>query len=379
MKGATPEMIDGMTRSVMGARLRTLALVVALGWIAGACDPSAQPNEAKAADEFVKTVNVEVLPIAPSDFTAYIRLTGEVEALEDVTVSAEEGGVIERFYVEKGEFVRKGAPLAKIRDRVLRAQVKEAAAAAALARERYDRQRQLWEEDQIGSEIAYLEAKYQAELQAARLEVLQAKLDRTLIKAPISGVFEERYVDAGEMVAPGTRVARLVNVDRLKVVGGVAERFAASVHLGDTARVTFGVFPDRGFVGTIGYVGSVVDERNRTIGIEIVLDNPGRAIKPQMIANVLIPGDRLTDVVVIPQSAIMRTENGYEVYVVAERDGQLVAETRPVRLGPSYANRTVIADGLEEGDRLVVRGHQLLEAGDRVRIMSSSAAEPSEL
>ena len=76
---------------------------------------------------------MEVEVIAPRDFTTYIRLTGEIEAYNDVAVSAEETGVIERFFAEKGEFVRAGAPIAKIRDDVLRAMVGEAEAASQLA------------------------------------------------------------------------------------------------------------------------------------------------------------------------------------------------------------------------------------------------------
>lgn len=351
-----------------------LALGLAVGMGALGCGPSSQASRAEANDEFVKVVNVEVAPVTLTDFTAYIRLTGEVEAMNDVMVSAEESGVIERFYLEKGRYLKKGSPIAKIRDRVLRAQVEEAAAAAHLAEERYERQRRLWEDEQIGSEIAYLEAKYQADLQASRHEYLQARLERTVIRSPISGIFDERHVDIGEMVTPGTTVARVIEVDRLKVTGGIAERFATAVHPGDSARISFDVLGEEEFVGLIGYVGSAVDPRNRTFPIEIVVDNPGRVVKPHMVANVLIANSRLQDVVVIPQSAIMRTEEGYEVFVVVERGGELVAETRPIRLGPSYANHTVVEDGLKEGDDLIVRGQQLVEPGNRVRIVNSNAA-----
>jgi multidrug efflux system membrane fusion protein len=119
----------------------------------------------------------------------------------------------------------------------------------------------------------------------------------------------------------------------------------------------------------------MVDPRDRTFPIEVVIDNPGRVIKPQMVANVLIANHRLQDVVVIPQSAIERTENGYQVYVAVEGDGELLAVARPVRLGPAYENLTVAEDGLSVGDRLIVRGHQLVEAGDRVRIVNEDSTE----
>jgi multidrug efflux pump subunit AcrA (membrane-fusion protein) len=92
----------------------SLVLALALGAMTVGCDPSSQASEAEANDQFVKVVNVEVTPITLTDFTAYIRLTGQVEALNDVIVSAEESGVIERLFVEKGALVRKGAAIAKI-------------------------------------------------------------------------------------------------------------------------------------------------------------------------------------------------------------------------------------------------------------------------
>ncbi|MGD2153651.1 MAG: efflux RND transporter periplasmic adaptor subunit [Gemmatimonadales bacterium] len=356
----------------MRERVGSIALVAALSAAAFGCSPSSSASEAEAGQDFVRTVNVEVAPVERSDFTSYVRLTGEVEAMNDVTLSAEESGVIEHFFIEKGNFVRSGAPIAKIRDAVLRAQVEEAIAAAELARERYVRQRRLWEEEQIGSEIAYLEAKYQADLQAARLTLLRERLERTTLSAPISGIFDERYVDVGEMVAPGTPVARVVEVDRVKVTGGVAERFAAGVSPGDTARIRLDVLPNQEFVGVLGYVGSVVDERNRTFPIEIVMENPGRSIKPHMVASVEIANSRLLDVIVVPQDAVQRTEDGYQVFVAVERDGNLYAESCPVHLGPMYGNRVVVEQGLSEGDQLIVRGQQLVETGNRVRIVNEA-------
>ena len=351
-----------------------LPLALAASVAAADCGPSSQASElAEANGDFVKRVNVEVVTLEPSEFTSYVRILAEVEAMSDVLVSAEESGIIETFYIEKGTAVRRGQRIAKIEDRVLRAQVKEAAAAARLADWRYERQRQLWEDEKIGSELAYQEAKQNAELQAARLENLEARLDRTVLTAPITGIFDERYVDAGERVDPGTPVGRFLEVGRLKVVGGVAERYAPSVRPGDSARITFEVFPDDPFDGVIGYVGSAVDSRNRTFAIEIVMDNPERLIKPQMVASVEIATEHFMDALVVPQNAVNRIEDGYQVFVVVEEDGELFARARLVRVGPSYANRTVIEDGLEAGDRVIVRGQQLVDAGDRVRIVTPTA------
>lgn len=358
-----------MNRDYRG--LATLPLLAAIG-LTSACSSAQGDSEEIAdasADAITRVINVEVEPVMLVSFTDYIRATGEVEAFSDVTVSAEETGAITQFALEKGERVRRGQVLARIDDAVLGAQVAEARASAQLAAEQYERQRRLWEEEQIGSEITYLQTKYQAEIAAARLETLEARLAKTAIRSPITGVFDDKYVEMGEMVVPGAPVARVVAIDRVKITAGVPERFAPFVKQGATAQVTFDILLGSVFSGTIGFVGSSVDDRSRTFPIEIVLENPQRVVKPQMVANVRIVRSMLSEVVVVPQEVVIRDENGYHLFVVVERDGMSIAEARAVTLGSAYDDRVVIEQGLEVGDRLVTLGSQLVDDQSRVRIV----------
>jgi len=335
-------------------------------------------TEGSAADtdtgSGVRVITVEVEEVSLTSFRDVLRVTGEVEALNDVRIAAQEGGVVERFLVEKGASVRPGDSLAVLEAAVLRAQVEEARAVARLAREQYERQRVLWEDERVGTEVAYLQAKYGAASADARLATLEARLARTVIRAPVSGVFDEKFVEAGEMAQAGAPVARVVSLDRVKVVAGVPERYAANIRAGATARVSFDVLPDRKLDGRIAFVGSVVDADNRTFPIEVILPNPGRVIKPQMVANVEVVRAQLEGVIVIPQQVVTRTSTGYEVFVVVERDGQPMAEARPVRLGPSHENQVVVDEGLTAGDRLIVVGQQLVSEGTAVRVLAAREA-----
>jgi membrane fusion protein (multidrug efflux system) len=316
-----------------------------------------------------RVVNVEIQPAAPEPFTDYVRIAGEVEAFHDVTVSAEESGTIAQFAVRKGAWVGQGRLIAKIDDVVLRAQVDEARAVADMAVEQYERQQRLWNEENIGSEIAVLQLESVAEAAKARLAVLEERLERTEIRAPVAGIFDEKHVEVGELVAPGTPIARVVGVRRVKVVGGIPERYALDVGRGDSARITFDVLPNRQFVGTIEFVGTSVNRSNRTIPIEIVLDNRERLVKPQMLANVQVERARLDGVVVVPQDLVLRTEDGYEVFIAATSEGRLHATARSVVLGPSYANRVVVAEGLSIGDSVIVVGHLQVDEGGLIRIV----------
>lgn len=325
-----------------------------------------------AIESYVKVVNVEVETLRPTAFSATVRITGEAEPKTDVTVSAEEWGVLEAFVAVKGSRVRRGQVIARIDDDVLAAQVDEARAGAEIAGSRHEAQRRLWEEEGIGSEIVYLQAKADAESATARYVQLQARLDRTVVRSPVAGTFDADLVDAGEIVQPGTPVARIVDASRLRIAGGVPERFAPQVSAGDEASIRFDIFPDRTFAGQIDFVGTAVDRKSRTFPIEIVMDNPDGAVKPYMIANVRVVLRRVDDAIVVSREVLIRTEAGFQALVVEMEDGNDVAVARTVTLGASDENSVVVTRGLAAGDRLVVRGQQLADPGDRVRIVGGA-------
>lgn len=364
----------GRGRRVRGSAAFGLTAALAVSVSAAACGAGQAGEPDQAADEtYRRTVNVEVIEVQPSQFSTAVRLIGVVEALNDVTVSAEEDGVIRRFFVEKGQVVRRGQPLAKIDDRLLRAQAAEAEADAKAARDRYERRRRLYQEEGIGTEADFVAAEAEAEAAAAREAALRARLDRTTVRAPISGVFDERYLDAGERVESGDQVGRIIDAARVKIVGGVPERYAADVRVGGGAEITLDVYPGRVFEGEIAFVGVSVDLRSRTFLIEILLENPGGLIKPQMVAGVELATRTLENVLVVPQDALLRVEDGYQILVVTEVDDELQADVRRVVLGPSAANRVVIESGLAPGDRVIIRGQEQVDLGDRVRLVGGSA------
>lgn len=350
--------------------------VAVAGSLVSACTrtEAGAANETGGAGEIgSRIVNVEVTPIVLREFTGFIRVTGEVEALNDITISAEESGRIVRFLVSKGQRVRQGEEIAKLEDDFLKAQVGEATAAAQLAQEEWERQRQLWEEDSVGTELMYLQRKYQAEIAAARLDQLTSRLERTVIRSPIDGVFDDNFLELGEMAAPGAPVVRIVATDRVKVTAGVPERYARSVQRGDSVLVTFDIFPDREFAGRVNYVGASVDPSSRTFPIEILLNNPEGIMKPAMVANVRVQRDRLSDVLVVPQHVVLRSAEGYKVFVITPGD-QPIAEARSVVLGPSSGNEVIIESGLEVGDLLITVGQQLVDDGTHVRVVNRASS-----
>ncbi len=349
------------------ARAASFLLLALLGV---GCDDTAAAGAGEDDGSFQRVINVEAQSLVATDFEERVQVTGTVQANRDVTVSAEEAGVIREILTEKGSSVTEGQPLVRVDDSILRAQLAEAEARAALAAETWERRRRLFEDDRVGSELAYLEARYQADQAAAMLNMLEERLSRTVVRAPIDGILESREVELGTMVSPGAPVARIVQINPVKVTGGVPERYAADVRVGSEAVVSFDVLPAEQYTGRVGYVGATVNPRNRTFEAELVLSNPGLVIKPEMVANIEIRRRTIEDAVVVPREALVRVEEGFVAFVIAKGDdGGDVAELRSVVLGPAQRNQVVVEQGLALQERLIVLGQTLVANGDRVRVV----------
>lgn len=359
-------------RRCTGALLLAAALALpACG--GGAEEAEAAPAEGTAPAGFERSVNVEVEPVEPRPFTEFVTVTGAVEANRDVVIEAEESGVVRQVYRDRGSDVGAGQAIARIDDRVLSAQVAQARAAAELAQTTYERRKALWENEKIGSEIAYLEARSNAEQAAANLATLQQRLARTVVRAPFAGSLEDRMVEVGTSVSPGTPVARIVDTSPVKVVGAVPERFAADVTTGREVAIRFDAIGTEA-TGTLSFVGAAVDQRSRTFPIEARVENPDGRFKPQMSANIRLPLREFEDAIVIAQDALIRDEDGFVVYVAVQDGDGWMAEVRPVQTGAADGGRIVIETGLEAGDRVIVLGQHRVSDGDRVNVVDDSGA-----
>lgn len=378
MMAGTVGMHEGATPLPRLVAIAALAAMTALGNGCGNSGGEASPET--PAQPTGKIIDVQVDTLVAGTFEEFVRLTGTVKAENDVLLGAEEPGRIVRFSAAKGDAVRRGQALVKIDDAILRSSVAEAAAESALAADQYERQREVWEEQRIGTEIAYLERRRRAATTAAVLQQLRTRLDRTTIRAPFDGILEDRFIEPGEMAAVGSPVVRVLDPSNLKVEVGVPERFAPDIRVGSSTVITFDVFPGREFPGLVRFAGHAVDPENRTFPVEIAIENPDGIIKPEMIANARILRKTRKSVVIVPQESLRSAESGFVAFVALPGDPDPVAQERTVQLGPSYANRVVVESGLQPGDVLIVRGHRQVAQGSRIRIAQTpSAASASEV
>jgi membrane fusion protein, multidrug efflux system len=357
--------VSEFRKSLAAVVLVSAAAATACGQAGGATSSAAADSAAVGS---ARRIVVETFVVEPQPYVEEVAVTGSVEADRDVTVASEESGVIRALYVDKGRAVQEGQPIAKLDDAVIRAQYEQAKAEAELARETWERQRRLWEEDKIGSEMNYLRARYGAETAEAAARVLAARLERTTVRAPISGVLEDRLVEIGSTVMPGAPVARIVDLDPVKVSAGVPERYAGEIRTGATVQLEFDRADGRVFTGRTTYVGATVEPGSRTFPIEVSVANAGGALKPGVVARLRIERRTMSDALLVPREAVIRGESGYMVYVVVRDGDRAIVETRSVETGPGSAGRVVVSSGIAAGAEVIIVGQQQVTGGDVVEV-----------
>lgn len=317
----------------------------------------------------VRTVAVETITMEPDSFEETIKLHGTVEAFDDATISSEASGTIQ-YIAPLGKRVERGEVIARMDDRLLQAQYEAARVSYELALDTYRRQQVLYE-DSIISELQYNNIRTQRDQAKAGYEQASKQLRDTRIGAPFTGRIEERFVRTGELINPGMPVARVVNTSRVKITAGVPERYSADVRERSPMTISIRAYGDFVRTGTISFAGNVVDSDTRTYPVEIEIPNPEGILKPEMVAELHILRKTIDDALVIPRTAIVRDEDGPNVFIVRYENGHPVAEFVPVRTGASSGLFIQILDGIESGDEIVVSGQRTLNQGDRLDILAN--------
>jgi membrane fusion protein (multidrug efflux system) len=197
----------------------------------------------------------------------------------------------------------------------------------------------------------------------ARVREMEIRLERSIIRAPIDGIAQNRLIEPGEVVAPGTRVTTLQRSDRLKVQANVPDTEIAWLARGRRAEVRVDAYPDRTFEARLSYLAPAADTQTRTFEVECDLPNPRRLLRPGMLARVELAKRTVEDGLVVPIDAVVQARAGLVAYVIED----CAARARPVVTGAAEGDRVLVEEGLRAGERLVVEGQRDLSDGQPVR------------
>ncbi len=365
-------------------RVLALCLAVAAGGLGGCQPPSEAPAATGDKKDLRPTKKVRIVSVAPTTFVERIELTASVEAPRDAVLAARTSGEVKSL-LALGASVVAGVTVAQIDADGLNAavvqadgQIAAARAAVKLAADSHGRQQPLVASNIISPlEFSGIEARLtqaRATLKQAHAMRRQAKkmAETAVIEAPFDGIIEQRFVELGETVAPGQPVARVVDTREVKIKAGVPERYAADIRVGAAVEVSFNAYGMKTRKAKVTFVGQTINRASRTFPVEILLDNVDRALKPQMIAKVLLSRSSTENALVVPQSAVLHDERGAAVFVTEKSADDEIAKMLRVKTGGSSDGKVLILEGLEAGAQLVVYGHNQLTTGELLELVQDS-------
>lgn len=356
--------------------MRSLLVLGLVALIAAGCgDANGSDDSAEAPEQ--RRVRVETLVMESTTFDDVIELTGAVESLNDAVLSAQASGTVTTV-AQRGTRVSQGTVVARIDPGMMsaalqqaEAQVEAAKASYEIAEDTFTRQEPLYQ-DSIISALEFENVKAQRNQALAGLRQAEAFLaqaqeqySHTMVRAPFSGVVEDRFIEPGEQISPGQQVARVVSTSRVKVVAGVPERYAGEIEVGTSVAMDFQAYGSETRTGRVSFAGAAINPQSRTFLIEIEVDNRSGELKPEMVAQVHVTRETRDDALVVPRPAVIRDENGTSVFVVSNG----IATRRNVDVGASYAGKLLIESGLQATEEVVVLGQNSLTDGDPVNVV----------
>jgi RND family efflux transporter MFP subunit len=338
-------------------------------------------------------MTVEVASVKRADMTESLTVVGNLIGAATVEAVPKVSGRLDDVTVRLGDRVRKGQTLAKVEDREIAEQVKQAQAsfdvAAATIRQReadlrlaqtnLDRSKNLFDRQLIpkqtfdDTDARYQAAAAQLDLAKAQYQQAQARLDElkinlanTVISSPVSGFVGKRALDPGAWVTPNSAFISVVDIDIVRLVANIVEKDLRRINSGMKADVAVDAYPGEHFVGRIAHVAPVLDPSTRTAQIEVEIENSSFRLKPGMYAKVSFTVEHKENVLVVPANSVVDASGKKGVYVPGEGD---VAKFQTVTLGMSDPDRIEITSGVSEGMRVISTGAAALREGDKIVLL----------
>jgi multidrug efflux system membrane fusion protein len=329
-----------------------------------------------------------------ADVPVYLDGVGTTKALNTVTVSSQVDGKLINIYFKEGQDVPQGFVLAQVDPVVYQAQYDQAVAKkaqdeATLANARVDLERYVrlaqtnagpkQQADTQKALVAQLEALVKSD--QAAIENQRAYLDYTQVVAPIAGRTGIRLVDAGNIVQ-GSNTTPIVVLTQLRPIAIIftlpqqqLAQVSKAMAQGQLSVDAFG--PDNKTVidrGKLMVVDNQIDQATGTIKLKAEFPNADLQLWPGQFVNVQLLVDTLKQVVVVSTAAVQRGPNGPFVFVI--KDDNTVS-MRPVTITQQDEGQSVIATGLQSGERVATTGFNQLADGTRVSVSGEAGSAPA--
>jgi len=337
-------------------------------------------------------------PVVSRPVSRTVELPGEFLPFLAVSLHARVPGYVERVLVDRGSMVKEGDLLAELSAPEMTAQIAEAEskvqaaeadrlqaeAQLAAAQSTYDRTKTAAEtpgaiagnelilaEKQVDAAKALLNSRKQAGKAAeAAVRSLKDLLAYLKISAPFEGVVTDRMVHPGALVGPGNDIALLViqQVSHLRLVVPVPEEDVSGITNGASVPFQVSAWPERSYSGKIARISHALDQKTRTMAVELDVMNGNGALAPGMYPTVKWPVRRSRPALFVPKTSVVTTTE--RTFVIRDHSGQ--AEWVDVKKGVAEGDLVEVIGNLKPGDMLLRRATDEVREGNPIQVAAKS-------
>ena len=323
-----------------------------------------QGNEEKL--KVHEPVKVKVVSVQTETYASPKRYSGTVEEKNGTSLSFATAGTVQTIHVRLGQQVNAGQLIATLDPTSTQNSYQAAQAVLEQAEDAYRRMKELHDKGSL-PDMKWVEVQSKLEQARSMEQIAKRKLDDCKLYAPFPGIIAEKSMEAGENVAPGMSVARLVTASSLVVKISVPETEMNSVQTGQKAEMTIKSLEGETFIAQVIEKGVVANPLSRTYEVKLKLEKSDEAIMPGMVAEVSLRPYKTDsrNLCVIP-AHIVQIDERNQSFVWSVKDGK--AHKSIIVCDEYMADGVIVSSGLSANDSIIVEGQQKVCEGTEVTL-----------
>jgi len=302
------------------------------------------------------------------EIASYYKATATLAAEKEAEVLSRATGIALSLHCEEGDWVEIGQKLLQLEDDEYQLRLTQAEATTTNLRSRYNRAKNMWEQQLVSAE-EYESTKNELEAAEAAETLARLNLSYTTIKAPFSGRVVTRLVDVGQNINVGAPLFVISDFDPLLAIVRVPSKEFKKLQADQKVTIVLDSNGDR-LSGRIKLVSPVIDPTSGTIKVTIEIPDYPPNTRPGDFAEVSIVTEKRLGAMLVPKIAVFTDRGEQIVYVAADS----TAERRIVEIGFEDDENAEVLSGVSDGERIVVKGQRSLKHGAAIKILEADTA-----
>jgi membrane fusion protein (multidrug efflux system) len=358
----------------MNKQTKTLLIIAVVAVIAiiylyprWSSSPDSGPTTASGPPSGGQELPVTVITLKKETLKNQLNVTGTILPNESVSLRPEVSGLVTKITFKEGQYVSKGTPLLYLNDNDLQAQYQKLEYTQKLFETQENRQKQLLAREAISQE-EYDIVLNQYNTTLSDLKLVEAQIQKTIVRAPFNGTLGLRQVSEGSVIGTGDIIASVVNMDPIKIEFSIPERYSNMVKVGSPVFFSSESTPIE-VEGRVYAFEPQIDAATRTLKLRAQSSNKEGKFLPGMFVKIRFVLGEINDALMVPSESVIPELQGYKVFVVGKDQK---AEERKVEIGTRTESQVQITKGLEEGDVVLTSGVLQARPGSPLKVTNTN-------